>query len=129
VDKVYRALGREDLRDDPRFADAVGLRQHRTEVIAVLDEIVAEHTLAEWAERFDREDVWWAPAQSPADVLVDPQLVATDGFLELRDEAAARCTDRSMARSVSRTSRCTQPRRHHLGEHTAEVLAEVAPQD
>ena len=57
VENVYRALGREDLHDDPRFADAAGLRRHRSEVIAVLDEIVASDTLAEWAERFDREGV------------------------------------------------------------------------
>ncbi len=52
----------------------------------MLDEIVAARTLAEWAERFDREGVWWAPAQGPAEVLEDPQLAATDGFLELREE-------------------------------------------
>jgi crotonobetainyl-CoA:carnitine CoA-transferase CaiB-like acyl-CoA transferase len=66
---VLRALGREDLHDDPRFADARSIRRHRTEVIAVLDGIIAERPLAEWAERFDAAGVWWAPAQSPAEVL------------------------------------------------------------
>ncbi len=46
IDKVYRALGRADLHDDPRFANAPALRKNRTEVIAVLDDIVAERTLA-----------------------------------------------------------------------------------
>ena len=70
------------------------LRKNRTEVIAVLDDIVGERTLAEWAERFDAEGVWWAPAQGPADVLDDPQLAANDGFLELPDDGR-RATRRS----------------------------------
>ena len=39
--------------------------------------------LADWAERFDEEGVWWAPAQTPAEVVVDPQLLANDGIVEI----------------------------------------------
>ncbi len=39
--------------------------------------------LDEWAERFEREGVWWAPAQTPAEVVDDPQLIANDGFVEV----------------------------------------------
>ena len=127
IDKVYRALGREDLHDDPRFANAAALRNHRTEVIATLDAVIAERPLAEWAGRFDEEGVWWAPAQGPADVLGDPQLAATEGFLELRDEAAG-TVRRSVNGPVSFSDVPVQaaapaPR---LGEHTDEVLAELA---
>ena len=80
---VCRALGRPDLLDDERFANASAIRRNRTEVIALLDEIIAERPLAEWAERFEREGVWWAPAQTPAEVVQDPQLLANDGFVEL----------------------------------------------
>ena len=127
IDKVYRALGREDLHDDPRFANAAALRKHRAEVIATLDAVIAERPLAEWAGRFDEEGVWWAPAQGPADVLEDPQLAATEGFLELRDEAAG-TVRRSVNGPVSFSDVPVQaaapaPR---LGEHTDEVLAELA---
>jgi crotonobetainyl-CoA:carnitine CoA-transferase CaiB-like acyl-CoA transferase len=126
IDKVYRALGREDLHDDPRFADAGTLRKHRTEVIAVLDEIIAEHPLDYWAERFDREGVWWAPAQGPAEVLGDPQLAATDGLL-----AASDGPDPSVGRQINGPvsfsdipvrAAAPAPR---LGEHTEEVLTEL----
>ncbi len=127
LEKVYRALGREDLHDDPRFADAAALRKHRTEVIATLDAIIAEHPLDVWAERFDREGVWWAPAQGPADVLEDPQLAATDGFLELR-EGAEDAGRRSVNGPVSFSDLPAQPAASapRLGEHTEEVLEELA---
>jgi crotonobetainyl-CoA:carnitine CoA-transferase CaiB-like acyl-CoA transferase len=126
IDPVLRALGRTDLRDDPRFENAKALRQNRTEVIAVLDEIVGERTLAEWAERLDAEGVWWAPAQGPADVLADPQLAANDGFLRLPDDADGR-TRRSINGPVSFSDlpvdrAAPAP---FLGEHTDEVLGEL----
>jgi crotonobetainyl-CoA:carnitine CoA-transferase CaiB-like acyl-CoA transferase len=127
IDKVYRALGREDLHEDPRFANAAALRKHRTDVIATLDAIIAERPLAEWAERFDDAGVWWAPAQGPADVLEDPQLEATDGFLELHDEADG-TVRRSVNGPVSFSDVPVQPAAPapRLGEHTQEVLKELA---
>jgi crotonobetainyl-CoA:carnitine CoA-transferase CaiB-like acyl-CoA transferase len=123
IPAVCRALGRPDLLDDPRFADAKAIRRHRTEVIAVLDEIVAERPLAEWAGRFEAEGVWWAPAQTPADVVHDPQLVANDGFVELEGGAL-----RSVNGPVTFSGLPAVQGAHvpTLGEHTDEVLAELA---
>ncbi|HUA94827.1 MAG TPA: CoA transferase [Acidimicrobiales bacterium] len=117
---VCRALGRTDLLDDPRFADATALRRHRSEVIAVLDEIVSERPLAEWAERFEREGVWWAPASTPAQVVEDPQLVGNDGFVEV-DGGALRSVNGPVSFSDVAPPAARVP---HLGEHTEEVLAE-----
>ena len=125
IDKVYRALGREDLHDDPRFANAASLRKHRKEVIAVLDDIIAEHPLQVWAQRFDREGVWWAPAQGPADVLEDAQLAATDGFLVFHNDDGT--TARSVNGPISFSDIPVGPAAPapRLGQHTDEVLAEL----
>ena len=118
---VCRALGRPDLLEDPRFANATALRRHRTEVIAVLDEIVAQRPLAEWAERFEQEGVWWAPASTPAQVVEDPQLVGNDGFVEV-DGGALRSVNGPVSFSDVAPPTARVP---HLGEHTEEVLAEL----
>ncbi len=127
IDAVCRALGRADLLADPRFVDAAALRRNRTEVIALLDEIIAEETLDVWAERFDREGVWWAPAQGPAQVLEDPQLAANDGFLETRNAATGEI-QRSVNGPVSFSDLPLRPAppAPQLGQHTDEVLAEIA---
>ncbi|HUC05612.1 MAG TPA: CoA transferase [Acidimicrobiales bacterium] len=124
---VCRALRRPDLLADPRFADASALRRHRSEVIAVLDAIIGTEPLEVWAERFEAEGVWWAPAQGPAEVLEDPQLAATDGLLALRDEHG-RLSGRSVNGPVSFSDVAVGPAAPapKLGEHTDEVLAELA---
>jgi crotonobetainyl-CoA:carnitine CoA-transferase CaiB-like acyl-CoA transferase len=121
---VCRALGRPDLLEDPRFASASAIRRNRREVIAVLDEIVATRPLSEWAECFDREGVWWAPAYSPAEVVEDPQLIGNDGFVQIPGR------DGSALRSVNGPVRFWDVRPGQpgpvpgLGEHTDEVLGE-----
>jgi len=127
IEPVLRALGRPDLRDDPRFENARALRQNRTEVIAVLDDIVGACTLDEWAERLDAEGVWWAPAQGPANVLEDLQLAANDGFLALPPDPDGR-SRRSINGPVSFSDLPVDAAAPAplLGEHTDEVLAELA---
>jgi crotonobetainyl-CoA:carnitine CoA-transferase CaiB-like acyl-CoA transferase len=123
---VCRALGRPDLLDDERFASASAIRRHRTEVIAILDELIAERPLAEWAERFEHEGVWWAPAQTPAEVVGDPQLIANDGFVELdggEDGSTMRSVNGPVSFSdVAPVDGVGVPA---LGQHTDEVLSEL----
>src|SRR5215467_7600288 len=45
-----RALGREDLIQDPRFSTAALRRENATALIAIIDEIVATKDMAEWSQ-------------------------------------------------------------------------------
>ncbi|MGO8862689.1 MAG: CaiB/BaiF CoA transferase family protein [Acidimicrobiales bacterium] len=127
IGAVCRALGRPELLEDPRFADAAAIRRHRTEVIAILDEIVAERPLSEWAERFDREGVWWAPAQTPAEVVEDPQLLVNDGIVEIEGGGTS-AAQHSVNGPVSFSDLAVTPRGPvpGLGQHNDEVLGELA---
>jgi crotonobetainyl-CoA:carnitine CoA-transferase CaiB-like acyl-CoA transferase len=127
IGTVCRALGRPDLATDPRFADASSIRRHRAEIIAILDEIIAERPLAEWAERFEREGVWWAPAQTPAEVVVDPQLLENDGFVEIGGDAPG-ASQRSVNGPVSFSDVAPRPiaKVPSLGQHTDEIIGELA---
>jgi crotonobetainyl-CoA:carnitine CoA-transferase CaiB-like acyl-CoA transferase len=121
IGPVLRALGRPDLLDDPRFANAAALRRHRVEVIAILDTIVAERPLEEWVERFEAEGVWWAPAQTPAEVIRDPQFIENDGLTEV-DDGALLTVNGPIRFSDVRPRSGWVPT---LGQHTDEVRDEL----
>jgi crotonobetainyl-CoA:carnitine CoA-transferase CaiB-like acyl-CoA transferase len=125
IGAVCRALGRPDLADDPRFADARAIRRNRTEIIAMFDEIIGRLPLAVWAERFDREGVWWAPAQTPAEVVEDPQLRANGGFVEIDGGAAGGQRSVNGPVSFSDAPRSRVAAAPGLGQHTDEVLGEL----
>ena len=125
-----RACGHPEWSDDPRFAAAADRRRQAAELIALLDEAFAEQPLDHWSTRFDEEGVWWAPVQTTAEVLADPQaeaagaFVDVDGLLDVEgrpgrsvatpvDFGAAPLRDRTLG-PVPRP-----------GQHTDEILAEL----
>jgi crotonobetainyl-CoA:carnitine CoA-transferase CaiB-like acyl-CoA transferase len=122
---VCRALGRPDLLEDERFASASALRRNRSDVIAILDDIIATRPLAEWAERFDREGVWWAPAHTPAQVVEDPQLMANHGLVEIAGPTGPGLRSVNGPVTFSGLPPGTAGPVPTVGEHTDEVLREI----
>ncbi|WP_079052911.1 CaiB/BaiF CoA transferase family protein [Streptomyces phaeochromogenes] len=123
---VVKALGREDLATDERFATGKARRGHVRELIAVFDEEFARLPLDEWAERFDAEGVWWAPVQTLAEVSADPQAEAVGAFVEQPGMGDAPML-RTVATPVAFWGVDDKPLggAPTLGEHTDEVLREL----
>ena len=123
---VVKALGREDLATDERFATGKARRGHVRELIAEFDEEFAKRPLDEWAERFDTEGVWWAPVQTLAEVAADPQAEAIGAFVEQPGMGDAPPL-RTVATPVGFWGVDDKPRSGAptLGEHTDEVLREL----
>ena len=122
---VARAIERPEIVDDARFATARDRRHNRAALIALFDEAFATRPLAVWAERFDRETVWWAPVQSIAEVVNDPQAVAAGALIDAPNRAGG--TSRTIASPIGFDGAPVEVRAPspHLGEHTDQVLREV----
>ncbi|ORW32513.1 formyl-CoA transferase [Mycobacterium paraense] len=73
-------VGRDDLIEDPRFADMTARRANAQACVAELDAVFARHTLAEWKDMLAKLDAPWAPVQSVCEVVDDPQ-VAANGYV------------------------------------------------
>ncbi|MDV2478346.1 CoA transferase [Rhodococcus zopfii] len=85
---VCRHIDRPELADDPRFASAEQIAANTAEGVAILREIIAQRTLAEWTERFATLAGPWAPVQDSLQVSDDAQIRANEyivkaGELEL----------------------------------------------
>ncbi|MDG2111430.1 MAG: CoA transferase [Actinomycetota bacterium] len=122
---LLAAIARPDLASDERFLDAKLRKDNAEAFVAELDEVFASHGMDHWAARFDEHDVWWSPANSIAEVLEDPQVHASGGFVDVENP------DGDTIRSVnSPITFRDMPLREtgpapRVGEHTAEVLREL----
>jgi crotonobetainyl-CoA:carnitine CoA-transferase CaiB-like acyl-CoA transferase len=81
--KVLAAIGRTDLASDERFAGARALTKNRTEVIEILDAAFVAEPMEHWAKVFDTHDVFYAPVQTPAEVVNDQQARATGAWIQV----------------------------------------------
>jgi crotonobetainyl-CoA:carnitine CoA-transferase CaiB-like acyl-CoA transferase len=121
----FELAGRTELVDDERFVSINSRLTNVDPLYEVLDEIVATRTTAEWLEICDRLSIPAVPVVDLERVGDDPHFAAvellgehdhpTEGRYRMPRDAVR---FRSGAPGVSRHA----PR---LGEHTAEVLAEL----
>ncbi len=120
---VIAAIGRDDLGADARFQTAKSRLDNCVALIAEFDATFATQPAAFWTERFDRHDVWWAPIQSIAQVVEDPQ--AQSGIVDMTAREGER-EFRSVATPVDFDGHELRPGPvPHLGEHTADVLGDL----
>lgn len=121
---LCRHLDRPDLIDDPRFADATARKDNRRECIALLREVFAERTFAEWKERLATVKGVWAPVQTPLELHDDAQMQA-NGYLRPVTSAGGH----EFATVASPVQFDAQPTdlgpAPELGQHTEEVLLEL----
>lgn len=123
---LLAAIDRADLADDPRFATSRDRRKHAGELVAVLDGVFAGRPRDGWTARFDDHDVWWAPVNTVADVVDDPQAVAVGAFRDVPAGQGAPA-HRAVATPVDFSGAEVGPTGGvpGLGEHTDEVLRDV----
>ncbi len=122
---ICQAAGAPELLDDPRFAKARERRQNGAALIAALDAAFGRWTLAELGARFDASDIAWAPVQTAAEVVADPQAEAAGCWTETPDgRGGAQRAPAAPARfwGVDTAPRAPAPA---IGQHTDEVLAEL----
>jgi crotonobetainyl-CoA:carnitine CoA-transferase CaiB-like acyl-CoA transferase len=122
---LARVAGHPEWLDDPRYATAGGRFHNAAELIAELDAIFATKSLAEWAEVFATEpEFFWSPVQSVEELVADPQFAAGGGLVEVPDEHGSMTMLSTPADFAERPAR-PRFRAPRLGEHTAEVLADL----
>ena len=123
--RLVAALDRPDLAGDERFDSARGRRKNAAALVAELDAEFARRPRQDWFDRFDDEDVWWAPVQTPDEVVSDPQALAAGAFVDVPEGAGAPA-HRAVATPVTFGRGAVQPRPvPALGEHTDEILKEL----
>lgn len=126
--QLCRALGRDDLGSDPRFRDNEGRKQHREEIVTVLEDLFQERPRAEWLALLEEAGVPCAPVNSLGEALADPQVAHREMTMTLEHPAAGAV---KVAGTPLKFEGAEMPCRPppKAGEHTRSVLRHVAGYD
>jgi crotonobetainyl-CoA:carnitine CoA-transferase CaiB-like acyl-CoA transferase len=83
--RLFRAIGRPDLADDPHYADPVQRQERAYEVDELVAGFIAGRTLDEVMDTFERAEVAAAPVYDAQQLLADEHLQARGSFLRVDD--------------------------------------------
>jgi crotonobetainyl-CoA:carnitine CoA-transferase CaiB-like acyl-CoA transferase len=119
--RLCRAIGRDDLLDNPAFADFAARGANRAELVATLGATLRTRSVAEWLEVLEQAGVPAGPVADVPAALADKQVIAR------RDVESYDHDTLGTVRRVRSPLRLSGPRLQpargpRLGEQTREVL-------
>ncbi|MCH8849613.1 MAG: CoA transferase [Chloroflexi bacterium] len=118
-----RALEREELIEDPKYATFDARSENRAELTKLIKDEFGAHTKDEWAERLTRHECIWSTVQTPLEAAHDRQTEA-NGYLV---QHPTHERGRVVASPVQYKNGMLELKRGapEAGQHTEEVLLEL----
>ena len=129
--RVFRAIGRADLAEDPDYVDPVARQQRASEVDALVERWVAGRTLEEAMAVFEAAQVTAAPVYDAPRLLADEHLRARGTWLTVDDPDLGPTTVQAPVAQLTATPGRVDHLARPLGADNDEVfgsLLGVAPE-
>ena len=120
-----RALGLDDLEDDPRFDSHQNRTKNNRALIRLLEERIATRPRAEWAPPLDEAGSIWGPVQTLDEVIVDPQIEANDYVASIEHPTEGEYELLRLPMKVDRTPGSPKAPAPELGQDTETTLLEI----
>jgi crotonobetainyl-CoA:carnitine CoA-transferase CaiB-like acyl-CoA transferase len=121
----FDAIGRPELKTDPRFDSAATRTKNAAAYFEVQATSLGHKTTDEWVELFDKLDVPAARYNSIDDLLTDPHLKDVGFYKEENHPSEGKIHRTKLANVFSGGARETETHAPRLGEHTRNVLTEL----
>jgi crotonobetainyl-CoA:carnitine CoA-transferase CaiB-like acyl-CoA transferase len=116
------AIGREDLRDDPRFDSTRGRVENRAQLFAIFDELFPTRTTGEWMDALEPADALCGPVYSYEQVAEEPQFRANRYLLSMEHPQMGSVEVVGPPIHLSETPVEVAGPEPTLGQHTEEIL-------
>lgn len=123
-ERMCRAVGRDDLLDDARFASNPERMVNIQSLTPIMEETFRTQTTAHWVEILERAGVPCGPIYNIEQVYADPHVQSRDMAVELQHPKAGGIRNIGVAVKLSDTPGSVRTPAPLLGQHTDDVLAE-----
>jgi crotonobetainyl-CoA:carnitine CoA-transferase CaiB-like acyl-CoA transferase len=125
AERLFKAMGREDLIHDPRFLS----NTDRLQNIDALDDLIGDFFAArgrdEILELCGRAGVTVAPLYDMSDLVVDPYVVERECLISVADAEMGRLPMHNVVPRLSETPGAIRRSAPSIGQHNAEVFREL----
>jgi crotonobetainyl-CoA:carnitine CoA-transferase CaiB-like acyl-CoA transferase len=123
--KVCKAMGLDELVDDPRFNNIEARSANRRALVAIFDKTFISKTREEWMAILHEHGCIVTPVQNIMEVTKDPQALANDYLIKIDHPLYGPITTMGFPWEFSETPASWRRRAPELGEHTDEVLLQL----
>src|SRR5437667_10548245 len=124
AERLFRAIGHEDVIADPRFRTNTDRVRHAAECEAPIAEFIAARTLDENMTAFAAAEVTAAPVYDIDQFLADPHVIEREIVVDVPDDQPGRLVMHNIIPRLSETPGRLRSPAPDLGEHTAEILGQ-----
>jgi crotonobetainyl-CoA:carnitine CoA-transferase CaiB-like acyl-CoA transferase len=125
TEKLFRAIGREDLNQDPAFKTNAERVKRREEVDAIVGGFIKQRTLADAIEFFERAEVTAAPVYDVGQFLEDPHVQERGIVVEAPDDDMGEVPMHAVVPRLSGTPGRLRRPAPTLGQHNHEVFSRI----
>jgi crotonobetainyl-CoA:carnitine CoA-transferase CaiB-like acyl-CoA transferase len=123
--RIFETIGHPELKTDPRFCTNDARVRHRDELDAIIGKFICARTQAQSLGIFEAAGVTVGPVCSVADLLDHPFVVGREAIVELEDLELGSVPMHNIVPRLSESPGGFRRPAPALGEHTAEILAEL----
>jgi crotonobetainyl-CoA:carnitine CoA-transferase CaiB-like acyl-CoA transferase len=124
--KILDTIGRPELKTDARFATNDARVANRDELDAIIGAFIGGRTQAEALALFEAAGVTVGPVCSVAELLDHPYAQGREAIVHMQDDDLGSLPVHNVIPRLSATPGALRRPAPALGQHTAEILAELA---
>lgn len=126
--RFFALVGKPEMAQDPRYDSLTSRSRHFPELYRFVETTLGERTTAEWTEILMDADLPFSRVNGIDDLLKDEHLNAVQFWHRTEHPTEGAIVQAGIPMHFSRTPGTLRRHAPNLGEHTEDVLAEIAAQ-
>jgi formyl-CoA transferase len=125
VTRLFKAIGRADMLDNPKFKTNADRHRNRQEVDAIVGGFIKARTLDENLEFFRTNEITVGPVYDISQIMEDPHFIEREILVDVPDEELGDIPMHNVFPRLSETPGSFYRPAPKMGEHNEELLRQV----